>query len=343
MTMVQLPGLVDLQVNGFAGWDVNSPDVDAAAIVELTRALWAVGTTTYLPTVITAPEERMMRSLRAVSEARSRNPVVAHSIAGIHVEGPFLSGDPGARGAHEADQLRDADLAEFDRWQDAAAGLIRIVTIAPEVPGAVEFVAGVVQRGVRVSIGHTAATPDQIRSAVDAGASLSTHLGNGAPRTLPRHPNLLWTQLAEERLAAMLITDGHHLSREVATVMLRAKGMSNVILTSDAASLAGALPGVYDTAVGGRVVVELDGRLVLEGSDLLAGSGASLMECLEWSIGQLPFDEDDLVALATRNPARMLGLGERVGPEGDRIVLERTPGRGIDVREVVVAGERVVG
>lgn len=211
MSRVELPGLVDLQVNGYRGFDVNAPDVDAGTVGGLTRALWAAGTTTYLPTVITAPEPRILASIRAVVAAREADALVAHSVAGIHVEGPFISGVPGAVGAHDAGSLRPPDLAELDRWQDAAAGLVRIVTIAPELPGAAEFVAGAVERGVLVSLGHTAADAEQVRAAVDAGATLSTHLGNGAPQLLPRHPNHVWAQLADDRLTAMLITDGHHL------------------------------------------------------------------------------------------------------------------------------------
>lgn len=340
--MRELPGLVDLQVNGFAGWDVNAPDVDESTILGLTGALWAVGTTTYLPTVITASEPRMLASLRAVADARRRDPLVAHSVVGVHVEGPFLGAEPGARGAHDENLLRAADLAELDRWQAAAGGLVRIVTIAPEVPGAIEFTSGAVARGVIVSIGHTAASSEQVSAVVDAGATLSTHLGNGSPRFLPRHPNHIWAQLAEERLEAMLISDGHHLPAAVLTVMLRAKGLANAILTSDSAALAGARPGVYNTPVGGRVEVHDDGRLLLEGSELLAGSGASLLNCLSWAIQHLPFEEAALVKLASSNPARVLGVEERTRPGGDAVLTERGRPWG-RVAQVVVAGQRVIG
>ncbi|GAB3812288.1 N-acetylglucosamine-6-phosphate deacetylase [Tessaracoccus terricola] len=341
MSRVELPGLVDLQVNGYRGIDVNAPDVDAGTVGALTRALWEVGTTTYLPTIITAPEPRILASIRAVVSAREADPLVAHSVAGIHVEGPFISGEPGAVGAHDPDSLRAPDLAELDRWQDAAGGLVRIVTIAPELPGAVDFVTGAVERGVLASLGHTAATAGQVLAAIDAGATLSTHLGNGAPQLLPRHPNHIWAQLADDRLTAMLITDGHHLPADTATVMMRAKGPGRVLLTSDSAALAGMDPGVHETPVGGRVQVTGDGRLLLHGSELLAGSGSSLLDCLAWALGSLPFEEQHLVDMATANPARILGVEDRVADSGDRVLLEQGDG-GLRVVRATVLGQRVV-
>ncbi|MPV36447.1 N-acetylglucosamine-6-phosphate deacetylase [Georgenia subflava] len=325
------PGLVDLQVNGYAGWDVNADDVSVDVVVGLTRALWAEGVTTYLPTVVTAPEEKILHVLRTVAAARAADPLVAHSVAGVHVEGPALAAEDGPRGAHDREHLRDPDLDELDRWQRAGDGLVRIVTLAPERPGAAAYIAGARARGVLTSVGHCAPTPEEVREAASAGATLSTHLGNGAAATLPRHPNHIWAQLAEDRLTAMLIADGHHLPADTLTAMIRAKSPARCVLTSDSAALAGKPPGDYRTPVGGGVTVRADGRLSLTGTELLAGSGRSLHACLGWARAHLPVHPDDLLAMATTNPARLIGVEGRTARDvvvldGDRVVSTSVAG-----------------
>lgn len=334
-------GLVDLQVNGYLGHDLNGPRVDTETVVALTRALWCRGTTTYLGTVITAPENDMLRSFRAIAQARREDALVGHSLAGVHVEGPFISSCAGARGAHDPAAIRDPDLTELDRWQDAAEGAIRVVTIAPELPGAVEFIRGARDRGVLVSIGHSASSAEDIRGAVAAGATLSTHLGNGAELALPRHPNHLWAQLASDDLTAMVIVDGHHLPADTATVILRAKGETRIVLTSDSAALAGMPAGDYRSPVGGHVRVGEDGRLSLGESGMLAGSGCTLMDCIDWAASALPWTREALVRCATAIPAAVIGVDDRVQQGGDRVTVDVVAGRSI-VRAVRVSGEDIV-
>lgn len=314
------PGLVDLQVNGYAGHDVNADDVSVETLTALTQALWAEGVTTYLPTVITASQEKILHVLEVIASARRQEPLLAHSIAGVHVEGPSLAPDDGPRGAHDSAHLRDPDLEELDRWQRAADGAVRMVTLAPERPGAPQYITGAIARGVRVSLGHCTPAPEQVRAAVAAGATLSTHLGNGTHRMLPRHPNHLWTQLAEDRLTAMLIADGHHLPAETLTVMIRAKTPERCVLTSDSVALAGMPPGTYPTPVGGEIEIEADGRLSLPGTGLLAGSGSSLRACLDWARTTLPFEPAQLLAMASTTPAALLGLEERAAEGGDTVL-----------------------
>ncbi|GAA4430732.1 N-acetylglucosamine-6-phosphate deacetylase [Georgenia halophila] len=321
--VVRHAGLVDLQVNGYAGLDVNADELEPATVVELTRALWAQGVTTYLPTIITAPEAKIVHALRAVAAARQTDPLVAHSIAGVHVEGPSLHPDDGPRGAHDVRHLRDPDVAELDRWQEASGGLVRVVTLAPERPGTEAYIKAARTRGVLVSLGHCAPTAEQVRAAARAGATLSTHLGNGTYRTVPRHPNHIWAQLAADELDAMLIADGHHLPVDVLTAMIRAKSSRCCVLTSDSAALAGNAPGEYRTPVGGSVTVDADGRLTLTGTELLAGSGRSLLGCLDWARAHLPVDPEALLAMATLNPARVLGLTDRVADDGDTVLVDR--------------------
>jgi N-acetylglucosamine-6-phosphate deacetylase len=308
---VLVPGLVDLQVNGYGGHDVNADDLTVDTVHALTSALWAAGTTTYFPTVVTADRDRIVHALEVLALAVRTDALLAHSIAGIHVEGPYLSPLDGARGAHDARHLRNPDTAELARWIAASDGLLRMVTLAPERAGSAEYIDKAVRSGVLVALGHCAAEPEQIHRAAAAGASLSTHLGNGVQPTLPRHPNQIWAQLADDRLSAGFIADGHHLPADTLTAMIRAKGIGRSFLVSDAAALAGSPPGRYTTPVGGDVTVTADGGLVLTGSGLLAGSAASLADCVRWTRTHTPFPDDDVLALATANPARVAGLGDR--------------------------------
>lgn len=330
------PGLIDLQVNGYAGYDINADDVDVPAVLALIRELWAQGVTTFLPTVVTASEEKICHVLSVLAAARRSDPLIAHTIAGVHVEGPSIAAEDGPRGAHDQRFLRDPSVAELDRWQLASENSIRIVTLAPERVGATAYIRAATAQGIRISLGHCAPSAGQVDDAVEAGASLSTHLGNGTHQMLPRHPNHLWSQLAEDRLTAMLIADGHHLPAETLTVMIRAKTPARCVLTSDAAALAGMPRGTYSTPVGGRVDVEEDGRLNLSGTELLAGSGRSLRDCVSWAQAHLPFDDGVVLAMATTNPARLLGLDERAAEGGDSVLLEESR-----VVETRVAGEVV--
>ncbi|KGM33979.1 N-acetylglucosamine-6-phosphate deacetylase, partial [Inquilinus limosus] len=253
-------GLVDLQVNGFAGHDLNGGGLVPETVARLSAALRRDGVTTFLPTLITAPEASITAALAAIAEARAADPLIAHMIPAVHVEGPHISPEDGPRGAHPRDQVRPPDLAEFDRWQAACGGLVGLVTLSPHHDGAPDYIRGLTARGVLVAIGHTDASPAQIAAAVEAGAALSTHLGNGIAATLPRHPNPIWSQLAEDRLTASFIADGHHLPADVLKAMLRAKGLERAVLVSDAAALGGLAPGLYDQPVGGRVELTADGR-----------------------------------------------------------------------------------
>ncbi|HEY3506511.1 MAG TPA: amidohydrolase family protein [Actinocatenispora sp.] len=310
-TAVLSAGLVDLQVNGYGGFDVNAATVDEATVAGLARALWARGVTTFCPTVITASPASILAALRAVRAARDADPLVAHAIPVVHVEGPHLSAADGARGAHDPAWIRPADTAEFDAWQAASGGLVGIVTVAPEAPGAVPYLRHVAEAGVLPAIGHSAADPAQVRAAVDAGARMSTHLGNGVPQRLPRHPNLLWEQLADDRLTAGLIADGHHLPAATLRAMARAKGPDRTVLVSDAVALAGAEPGDYRTPVGGAVTLHPDGRLTLAGSDLLAGAARGLPDCVAYAAGRGGLGLAEALRSATVRPAALLGRPDR--------------------------------
>lgn len=305
------PGLIDIQVNGFAGHNLNGSEVTAADVVAIAAAQYSTGTTRFCPTVTGGPPERMKRSLQAVAKAR-REAGLEEQIPCIHLEGPYISPEEGPRGAHRREFIRPPDREEFQRFQEAAEGLIGLVTLAPEVEGALPFMEWLMGQGVRVALGHTNATTEEIRAAIRAGASLSTHLGNGSHALIPRHPNYIWDQLAADELWASFIVDGHHLPPAVVKCFLRCKGVERSILTTDAVQFAGQPPGLY-TISGRTVEVHASGRISLVGTPYLAGS------CLEMhrGVGNLVRFSDltlaQAITVAVTNPARFLGLADRVG------------------------------
>nr|WP_261780105.1 amidohydrolase family protein [Paenibacillus xylanexedens] len=309
------PGLVDLQVNGGWGLDLNAAPLCPDTVLKLTMLLSSQGVTSYCPTLITNSLDQLAESASAIAEAVRLKPEVTASVAGIHLEGPFLSPEDGPRGAHPRQHIVPPDWDALCRWQEAAEGLIRIVTLSPEWPNAASFIARCRESGILVSIGHTAAAPEQIREAVQAGAIMSTHLGNGAHLTLPRHPNYLWEQLAADELYGCMIADGHHLPSSVLRVILRMKG-KRAILVSDAVSLSGMPPGSYRPHIGGEVVLTADGQLHLaDQPQLLAGSAMMLPEQVGYLVRTGLTGLADAWDCASAHPAELLGLQQAAGLE----------------------------
>src|ERR1017187_3658646 len=296
------PGFIDLQVNGFAGVDYNHPRTPHQEIARSLRAQFATGVTRLYPTVITGAPEDMQACLRNLAAAWESVPH-GHAIDGFHVEGPHISPEDGPRGAHPRQWVRPPDLDEFHRWQDAARGRIRIVTLSPEWPQAARYIERITADGVVASIGHTQATAAQIGDAVAAGATLSTHLGNGAHQLLRRHPNYIWEQLAEDRLMAGFIVDGIHLGAAFLQSAIRAKTVGRSVLVTDAATPAGAAPGRYYLA-DQPVDLTGDGRVVLAGTDRLAGSALHMHRGIENLMRFAGLSLADAVRMATLNPAR---------------------------------------
>ncbi|HZP06978.1 MAG TPA: amidohydrolase family protein [Terracidiphilus sp.] len=332
------PGLIDLQVNGYGGEDVNAGNPEPETIIALTRKMIATGVTTYLPTIITASEKEITAALRAIAEARRRERFVADAIPYVHVEGPNISATDGPRGAHRREHVRPPSLAEFDRWQEASDGLVGMVTLSPHFPESVEYITKLTSQHVHVAIGHTDASPPEIHRAVHAGARLSTHLGNGIASMIPRHTNSLWPQLADDRLTATMIADGHHISGDLLKVMLRAKGIERSLLVSDAVALAGMPPGIYDTAVGGKVELHENGRLSLAGTEFLAGAARPLKDGVE-RVVSLGVSLYDGLRMATENPGRLVGgIGVlRVGAPADLIRFTLKPEASTLVIDRVIA------
>ncbi len=317
------PGWIDLQVNGWKGNDYNGESLDDAFFESITRDLAASGTTRHLPTIITASRNAMHRRLSSLHRIRADSPWLIRRVPGFHVEGPFISGLDGFRGAHTLKDVRDPTVEEFDAWQEAAGGLIRIVTLAPERPGSLEFIEEISSRGIVVSIGHSAADPGRIREAVAAGARMSTHLGNGMAGTIDRHVNPLWEQFASDELTACLIADSHHLPPAFIKTAFKAKGRNRIVLVSDVATPGGLAPGRRSWA-GIDVDVSEDGRISLAGTPYLAGAGLLQKRGLEFLMESTGCRLDAAVAACTVNPSALIGQD----PAGSDIVAFRLSSSG---------------
>ncbi len=335
-------GFIDLQVNGFDGVDYNSPHTSHADIARSLRTQFATGTTRLLPTVITGSKEGMLGSLRNLYAAKLALPEGV-AIEGFHVEGPHISSEEGPRGAHPKQHVRPPDVEEYKGWQEATGGLIKLVTIAPEWPEAPAYIESLVGEGVTVAIGHTAANREQIQAAVNAGASLSTHLGNGAHSVMARHPNYLWEQMAEDRLNADFIVDGIHIGEAFLRVALRAKGIERSILVTDASSPAGAKPGRYMLA-DQPVDLTDDDRVVLAGQTRLAGSALKMHKGIENLMRIAGISLPEALTMATRNPARVGRIAGRqrglaTGDRADFVVFDfDAPSKSIHIRETWIGG-----
>jgi N-acetylglucosamine-6-phosphate deacetylase len=297
---IEFPGFFDLQVNGFAGIDFNAPDLTSDRLAEALQKQRQTGVTRCLPTLITSSFDHFARNARII--AGSDDP----AIIGIHMEGPYLSPEDGPRGAHERQHVTTADRDDFERRQGAAGGRIVLVTLAPEVPGALALIEHMVESGVKVAIGHTGGTPRQVEDAIAAGATLATHLGNGCAQMLPRHPNVIWTLLAADLVTATIIVDGHHLPAATVKAMVRAKGVGRTILVTDATAAAGCGPGRY--SIGG-VVCESgeDGRVSLPGTPYLAGSSLTLDRAVANTARFTGLPIEAVLPMASTNPASYLG------------------------------------
>ena len=346
------PAFVDIQINGYGGQEFSSPNLTAEKVAEVVRGQYAFGVTRLCPTLTTAALDVLAHGLAAIHESAESSTEIGRRILGIHLEGPYFSTEDGPRGAHPKEHCRRPDWAEFQRLQDAAGGRICLLTMSPEFDNAAEFIARVVAGGVAVAVGHTGASGAQIRAAVDAGATLSTHLGNGAHRTLRRHPNYLWDQLAEDRLTASIIADGHHLPPEVVKSFVRAKTPQRIVLVSDLSGLAGLPAGRY-TASGCELEILPDGRLVIAGQDqLLAGASRPIGVGVANVMRFAGVDLATAVDMATRHPARLLGAREgglRPGDPADLVLFDLAcpaagePPESLEVRATIADGKLAYG
>lgn len=319
------PGLVDLQINGYMGIDFNKDPLSHEDWLKVFRHLSEVGVTTFYPTIIT----NSYNHLKYIFEENLKkfSSIDIAMIGGFHLEGPYISIEEGPRGAHAKEFVRAPDWNEFCELQEKAQGMIKIITLSPEWDGSIDFIKKATKNGVKVALGHTAAHSKQISRAVEAGAILSTHLGNGAHSYLPRHPNYIWDQLAEDRLWASVIGDGFHLPENVLRVIEKLK-REKMILISDSVALAGMKPGNYTAAVGGEVTLTEDGRLFLKDNpDLLAGSVRNLFQGIQHLVNKSICGLSETINKASVYPSKLMGLpqqkGITVGAPADFILFEK--------------------
>ncbi len=322
------PGLCDIQVNGFKGIWFSSEALTTDNVETVIHRYLERGITLCLPTLITNSAAAIEHGLATIRAARDRSALLRRVIGGCHVEGPWISPEDGPRGAHPLEHVRPANFAEFCRWQQVSGNLVRIVTLAPEVPNAIDVVKQIVSSGVRVSIGHTAATPDEIAASINAGATLGTHLGNGCAGLIPRHHNVLWPQLADDRLTCSVIADGWHVPEAMLNCIVRCKSLDRLILTSDVSGFGGCPAGRYRT---GAVEVDVlnDGRIVVAGqTQFLAGSGVTTGDCVVRFMSACKIPLHAAWKLASTQPAALLNSRSDFLQEGQtaRLTVFRISG-----------------
>ncbi len=301
------PGLIDLQINGTNGIDFNDLSLTSPDLLNATHQLLNQGITSFFPTLITNSDENLIYLLNTLNQACEAYPLVDACVGGIHLEGPFISEQDGARGAHPQEHIQAPNWDLFQRFQQASGNRIKLITLAPEWDGSTSFIRQCQSMGVQIALGHTLANSEQIAAAVEAGATLSTHLGNAVPTQLPRHPNLLWDQLAQDKLYASIIADGFHLPNNFMKVVMQVKP-ERTLLISDATQFWGMPSGEYTTHIGGEVVLESDGRLAInDGSGLLAGAAKSLLENVQYLLIERLASLDQAWSMASVHPAQFLG------------------------------------
>ncbi|MBN2307867.1 MAG: amidohydrolase family protein [Candidatus Hydrogenedentes bacterium] len=346
------PTLFDIQVNGANGINLQGGGVTVEDVGRLTAFLEGWGVSRWAPTICTNTPEAMEHGCRILAEAL-RERALSRAIPGIHVEGPYLSPMDGPRGAHSKRYVRTPSLRELDGLLKAADGRILYITVAPELDGIVPFIKGAIRRGVKVALGHHHAGADDIARAVDAGARLCTHLGNGLASEINRHRNPLWPQLVCDELYGSFIADLHHLPEPVLQAFVRVKRPERTILTSDSVRLAGLKPGRYPhhSGIEGMAVELLpSGKICLLGTDLLSGSSLMLLQGVANAARVTDLTLEQAFASASRVPAEALGLRPRParpvpGKKADFVLfdLDEANQWKATVRAVFVDGRRVGG
>lgn len=314
------PGLIDVQINGYMGVDFSGPDLTVEGVRKATKALWKAGVTSYFPTIITSDIDLIKRNFSVLAKAK-QDPEIGPSIPGFHLEGPYISPLAGFRGAHLEKYIKAPDWDEFQEIQKAAQNGIILLTMAPELKGAIPFIKKCVASGVTVSLGHHNGSATDVRLAVAAGAKMATHLGNGCANEINRHNNPLWPQLSNDALTASIIADGFHLTREEVRTFYKAKGVGNTILVSDALDLAGLPPGEYTR--GERSLVLTPDVVQLPKENVLAGAASPISKCVGVVMEFTECGLKNAIQMASTNPAKLFSLNDlgiiEIGKRGDLI------------------------
>ncbi|UJF18270.1 amidohydrolase family protein [Vibrio sp. SS-MA-C1-2] len=339
------PGMVDLQVNGYAGVDYNTLPLNDNELLHSAYQLFSKGVTSFCPTIITNSDDNISSLILDLNRIKNSDKTLSDAIVGYHLEGPFISPKDGPRGAHNLNYVQAPNVELIKKWNTLSEGALKILTLSPEWDlGLDETINYCTNNNIKVAIGHSAASPDQIHRAVNLGASMSTHLGNGCELQIHRHHNYIWQQLAEDDLWSGVIADGFHLPATLLKVILRAK-KGKVFVTSDTTAFGGMDPGSYITHIGGEVILTEEGKLHLASNpELLAGSAQSTLDCVNFLIESelcTPSEAWDLVSL---NPAKYMGFNQvgsiEKGKLANLVVLNKNKRR-LEVKQTIIAGDVV--
>lgn len=338
-SLIVAPGLIDNQVNGYIGVDFSEDGLTSELMEKVVEAIRREGITSFMPTFITNSHENLLRNFRLASSTL-KNTNIRDSIPGFHLEGPYISPEYGYYGTHPSEFVRKADWDEFMMYQEAAEGNIIQITVAPEAEGAMGFIEKCAKNGIVVSIGHSNASAEIINKAVDKGARLSTHLGNGLANMIDRHKNAIWPQLANDLLMPSIIADGHHLLPEEVKVFFRVKGPDNIFLTSDVSPLSGLAPGKY-TYMGSEVIYTPEGFLRNSKMNCLAGASLTIKRGVENMMTFTGCSLSVAINMASGNVAKACLLSDRgiidTGKRADLILFELDHNR-ISIINTIIKG-----
>ncbi len=339
------PGFFDNQVNGFAGvsFALGESDLTTEGVEKATRELWRFGVTSYLPTLTTNSTEVLTKNFATLSKAVDNKNLLG-SIPGFHLEGPYINPEDGYRGAHPKKFVKLPDWNEFMQFYEASGRNILQVTLAPEMEGALDFITKCSQNGILVALGHHNADTETVTTAIDRGAKIATHLGNGAANMINRHRNPFWSQLADDRFNISIICDGFHLLPEEIEVFYKVKGPEHTILTSDVTHYAALEPGQYKTDTGETIELTKEGKLHYPAQKVLYGSASPITKGVGHIMEVTGCSLADAVKMASTNPARLYGLNDRgtlePGKRAD-LILFTLKDFEVNILETFVAGERV--
>jgi N-acetylglucosamine-6-phosphate deacetylase len=348
------PGLIDIQINGYSSISfslegaenttASGGELSVADVKKITEELWKEGVTTYFPTLTTNSRELLLKNISILKLAKDDSSLLG-SIAGFHLEGPYISEVDGYRGAHPKEHVRKPDWNEFLEICKASGKNVILVTVAPETDGAFDFIRKCTEKGIVVSLGHHNGSAEIIKQAIDNGAGLATHLGNGCANTIHRHRNPIWPQLADDRLMISIIADGFHLPPEILQVFYKSKGAENIILISDITSYAGLPAGEYKIKTGETIVKTTEGNLKFSGQDGgLYGSASPLNRGVGHIMKVTGCSLAKAIQMTATNPARLHQLNDRGNLEpGKRadIIQFKMEDFKMDIRKTIVKGELV--
>jgi N-acetylglucosamine-6-phosphate deacetylase len=339
------PGLIDNQINGFMGVSFvdTGGELTQEGISLVTTSLWEKGITSYFPTLTTNDKQIYLKNLKLLARTKE-DPDLLGSIPGFHIEGPYISPVDGFRGAHPLKYVREPDWDEFMEFYEAADGNILQISLAPEIEGAMDFIKKCQEIDGVVGLAHHNGSADQISEAIDNGARLAIHLGNGLANTINRHRNPLWPQLADDRMSIGIICDGIHLLPEQIKVFYRAKGPDRIIMTSDVSSLGGMPVGKYLNAIGDTLEITQEGAIIYPAQQVLAGSAQDLSKGVGHIMEVTGCSLAEAVQMASTNAARLYGLDDRgelnPGMRAD-IILFTMDDFQMNIKKTIVSGNTV--